>query len=292
MFDISMVNALLVQTYFNPDEHWQALEVAQIAYGYVHLTWEWSKGIHSYLHPMVFVLLYKLIGFFHLDSPLLMAKAPRVLQSIFSVVEFRFVSPVLPITLMFSGYSFATLEKISCLIQRRKRKLWLIRGTGDGMTFLAKEALVENKVKNILFLMPCHSTPYFLTLYRNVSMRFLDCTPSDENKGVPDESDRFMMDQLEKVEELLGLHSFREVERFFHAHFKVGSDSQAFHTGVQRSINVSCVLLLTPRTYLSLNVLVYTSVAEPCNSVLIEEVFPMRLLRGDRELFICAKRTI
>jgi hypothetical protein len=31
---IRLVNSLLVQTYFNPDEHWQALEVAhRIAFG-------------------------------------------------------------------------------------------------------------------------------------------------------------------------------------------------------------------------------------------------------------------
>jgi hypothetical protein len=31
-----VVNALLVRTYFNPDEHWQALEVAhRIAFGYL-----------------------------------------------------------------------------------------------------------------------------------------------------------------------------------------------------------------------------------------------------------------
>lgn len=31
---IRLVNALLVQTYFNPDEHWQALEVAhKITFG-------------------------------------------------------------------------------------------------------------------------------------------------------------------------------------------------------------------------------------------------------------------
>ncbi|XWS70897.1 hypothetical protein CRYUN_Cryun03dG0089500 [Craigia yunnanensis] len=35
-----MLNALLIQTYFNSDEHWQALEVAhRIAFGYGHLTW-------------------------------------------------------------------------------------------------------------------------------------------------------------------------------------------------------------------------------------------------------------
>ena len=50
------------------------------------------------------------------------------------------------------------------------------RGTEDVMNHLAKEAVSE-KVKSILFLMPCHSTPYYSTLHRNLPMRFLDCTP-------------------------------------------------------------------------------------------------------------------
>ncbi|KAH7860863.1 hypothetical protein Vadar_018888 [Vaccinium darrowii] len=82
-----MANSLVVQTYFNPDEHWQALEVAhRIAFGYGHLTWEWQKGIRSYLHPIVFSFLYKILALFHLDSPLFMIKAPRMLQSVFSAV--------------------------------------------------------------------------------------------------------------------------------------------------------------------------------------------------------------
>ncbi|KAF8400440.1 hypothetical protein HHK36_013738 [Tetracentron sinense] len=82
-----MANSLLVQTYFNPDEHWQALEIAhRIAFGYGHLTWEWKKGIRSYLHPMLFALLYKLLQLFGLDTPWFMMKAPRLLQSIFSSV--------------------------------------------------------------------------------------------------------------------------------------------------------------------------------------------------------------
>ena len=33
-----MANSLFVQTYFNPDEHWQALEVAhRITFGYVYV---------------------------------------------------------------------------------------------------------------------------------------------------------------------------------------------------------------------------------------------------------------
>ncbi|GJT64865.1 GPI mannosyltransferase 3 [Tanacetum coccineum] len=80
-----MANSLFVQTYFNPDEHWQALEVAhRIAFGYGHLTWEWTKGIRSYLHPMLFAVLYKVLSILHLDTPLFMIKAPRLLQSMLS----------------------------------------------------------------------------------------------------------------------------------------------------------------------------------------------------------------
>lgn len=82
---LRMLNSLLVQTYFNPDEHWQALEVAhRITFGYGHLTWEWKKGIRSYLHPMLFAVLYKVLALLRLDSPLFMMKAPRMLQSILS----------------------------------------------------------------------------------------------------------------------------------------------------------------------------------------------------------------
>lgn len=39
---------------------------------YGHLTWEWKKGIRSYLHPMLFALLYKILALLHLDTPLVM----------------------------------------------------------------------------------------------------------------------------------------------------------------------------------------------------------------------------
>ncbi|PIN18223.1 Dolichyl-P-Man:Man(6)GlcNAc(2)-PP-dolichol alpha-1,2-mannosyltransferase [Handroanthus impetiginosus] len=82
-----IINSLLVQTYFNPDEHWQALEVAhRIAFGYGHLTWEWKKGIRSYLHPVLFAALYKVLAFLRLDSPWFMIRAPRMLQSIFAAI--------------------------------------------------------------------------------------------------------------------------------------------------------------------------------------------------------------
>lgn len=68
-------NAFLLQTYFNPDEHWQALEVAHnITFGYGHLTWEWKRGIRSYLHPLLFAFLYKVLALLGIDTPLLMVK--------------------------------------------------------------------------------------------------------------------------------------------------------------------------------------------------------------------------
>lgn len=478
-----VVNSLLVQTYFNPDEHWQTLEVAHnITFGYGHLTWEWKKGIRSYLHPLLFALLYKVMGFLHLDTPWLMRKAPRVLQSVFasfadlylyklsrliydarvarwtlfcqlvnwfmfycitrtlvnsletvltvvglfywssfassskkhpsgsrklalfiaslacairptsaitwlyvgfvdlwqernrlkliflevipiglsvlgltsildwwmyrsmvfvplnflkfnffsaggdyygthpwhwyfsqgySVMlftflpfsligifrskdwrfsgliawvlgvysilghkEFRFVLPVLPLSLMFSGYSLAELSdsdskrKNTKASSRRPSRaqvaiLFLVatnvpmalymslvhqRGSEDAIYYLSKQAS-DGKVKSVLFLMPCHSTPYYSSLHSNLPMRILDCSPSD-NKGYVDESDRFMSNPVgfvstmlensslpshlvmfeseeKHLRELLVSHSYKEVKRFFHAHFKVDRDLQA-----------------------------------------------------------------
>ncbi|PPD94583.1 hypothetical protein GOBAR_DD08396 [Gossypium barbadense] len=382
-----MLNALLIQTYFNPDEHWQALEVAhRIAFGYGHLTWEWEEGIRSYLHPIMFALFYKLLALLRLDTPCVMIKAPRLLQSIFSAlfsqlanwfmffcfnrtfsnslettltlvglyywpsvrsslnkapsgsrkwglalaalacairptsavtwvyvgllelytthdrlrfifvelipignsassVNCRFVLPVLPISLIFAGYSLAALEergsrngekkRSSCICNKwRSRKQLAIffllasnipmalymslihqRGTEDAMNYLSKEA-AKGKVKSIVFLMPCHATPYYSTLHNNLPMRFLDCAPSSNaihmlcSKGMPAESDRFMMDPVSfavdfaknwsrpshivlfdseerHLKDFLVSHSFREVRRFFHAHFKVDRDLQA-----------------------------------------------------------------
>ncbi|GFP85497.1 GPI mannosyltransferase 3 [Phtheirospermum japonicum] len=466
-----IINSLLVQTYFNPDEHWQAPEVAhRIAFGYGHLTWEWKKGIRSYLHPVLFAALYKVLAFFYLDLSWFMIRAPRLLQSVFSAIgdlylykfskvlfgdnvaiwalfaqltnwfmffcitrtlsnsleavitivslyywpclrsssttgsrkwalalaasacavrptsaitwiyigllelftahdklmfvllevvpigglvlgltfildrqfygswvivplnflkfnflssggdyygthawhwyitqgftvmlftyipfsiagilmskekklsgliiwvlgvysllghkEFRFVLPMLPIALMFSGYSLANLQK--CEVSKRKVRetssswtksfsmlrmavFFLLvtnipmalymsmvhqRGAEDVMNYLSEEAK-ENKVQNILFLTPCHATPYYSTLHQNIPMRFLDCTPSNE-KGILDESDRFLKDpfgfvttlarnwtlpshivifdsQEKLLKEFLVSHNFFEVEYF------------------------------------------------------------------------------
>lgn len=105
---LRVVNALVIQTQFSPDEYWQTVEVAHnmvfgsvgmienwvlvkflsqkvirlykfIVYGfgcfvcrYGFLTWEWRKAIRSYLYPFLFALLYKILDILHLDYRLLL----------------------------------------------------------------------------------------------------------------------------------------------------------------------------------------------------------------------------
>jgi len=44
------------------------------------------------------------------------------------------------------------------------------------MEYLASEAQA-GRVERVLFLMPCHATPYYSSLHKNIPMRFLDCSP-------------------------------------------------------------------------------------------------------------------
>lgn len=84
-----LVDALLVRTYFNPDEYWQSLEVAHhMAFGHGHLTWEWQPGarIRGFAHPLVFAALYRLLALLGLDTRDMIAAAPRLLQGLFAAV--------------------------------------------------------------------------------------------------------------------------------------------------------------------------------------------------------------
>lgn len=50
------------------------------------------------------------------------------------------------------------------------------RGAEDVMIYLSREAQTE-EVKSILFLMPCHATPYYSTLHHDLPKHILDCSP-------------------------------------------------------------------------------------------------------------------
>ncbi|PPJ55718.1 hypothetical protein CBER1_08289 [Cercospora berteroae] len=61
-----IINSQLVQTFFQPDEYFQALEPAwQIAFGPdsgAWLTWEWQEGLRTSVHPYLFATAYKAVA--------------------------------------------------------------------------------------------------------------------------------------------------------------------------------------------------------------------------------------
>ena len=85
-----VVNALVVDTYFNPDEFWQGPEIAHnIVFGYGHLSWEWKLNakLRGATHPLVlFGIPYKILQIFGLDSPLAVTYTPRIVQGLLAGV--------------------------------------------------------------------------------------------------------------------------------------------------------------------------------------------------------------
>lgn len=79
--------ALVLRTDFTPDEHWQSIEVAhRWVFGVGHLTWEWQPcvALRGFLHPSIFALLYAIISALGLDTPYIVAYAPRLLMGVFA----------------------------------------------------------------------------------------------------------------------------------------------------------------------------------------------------------------
>lgn len=58
---------------------------------YGHLTWEWSKGIRSYIYPVCIAIIYKFLQILSLDNVELLIVMPRIIQAILSsFADYRF----------------------------------------------------------------------------------------------------------------------------------------------------------------------------------------------------------
>ncbi|KAH3697157.1 GPI mannosyltransferase 3-like [Dreissena polymorpha] len=80
---IRIVNSLLIQTSFVPDEYWQSIEVAHhMAYGYGYKTWEWNNGLRGYLYPSIFAIFYKILAILGMDNRVMLIKFPRIIQGV------------------------------------------------------------------------------------------------------------------------------------------------------------------------------------------------------------------
>ncbi|KAI8905543.1 Alg9-like mannosyltransferase family-domain-containing protein [Gorgonomyces haynaldii] len=80
-----VTNALWVETYFDPDEYWQSLEVGHFwIFGNGYLTWEWTAQIRSFAHPLLFAGVYSLLKFVGLAETDWIVYGPKVFQGLLS----------------------------------------------------------------------------------------------------------------------------------------------------------------------------------------------------------------
>ncbi|KAI7871727.1 GPI mannosyltransferase 3 [Spinellus fusiger] len=84
---VRLLNAYWIRTYDNPDEYWQAQEVAhRMVFGYGYLTWEWKEHIRSYIHPLLFAGVYKVLQWLSMDNTMALVVAPRLFQGLMAAV--------------------------------------------------------------------------------------------------------------------------------------------------------------------------------------------------------------
>ncbi|CAG8535036.1 9531_t:CDS:10 [Ambispora leptoticha] len=133
--------------------------------------------------------------------------------------EFRFIYPILPIAIIFSGFGLAEIartEQSQNSIHRHYFKASIVfliitqiplayytsfthqRGVIDVINYL-RIGVKQGKVRDIGFLMPCHSTPFYSNMHQNVTMWFLTCEPpvsdtTDINESSLDEATIFYAD--------------------------------------------------------------------------------------------------
>lgn len=174
--------------------------------------------------------------------------------------EFRFIYPVLPFCMFFCGISLASLKAwrqtaasilvVSNLLPALYTGLIHQKGTLDVMGHLQTLCDVSSSSNNlqpdVLFLMPCHSTPFYSHIHCPISMRFLECPPDLGKDGYVNEADRFydkplqwlrtsfpyksslpthlvMFDVLEKeISAFLQGNHFVRTAEIFHTHFPEG----------------------------------------------------------------------
>ncbi|XP_035276010.1 GPI mannosyltransferase 3 [Anguilla anguilla] len=119
--------------------------------------------------------------------------------------EFRFIYPVVPLCMVFCGFSLASLKAwkrpaasallVLNLILALYTGLVHQRGTLDVMSHLRQLCDITNPQPEILFLMPCHSTPFYSHMHCPIGMRFLQCPPDlTGSKSYVDEADLFFAD--------------------------------------------------------------------------------------------------
>uniref|UniRef100_A0A6I8QXS2 Mannosyltransferase n=1 Tax=Xenopus tropicalis TaxID=8364 RepID=A0A6I8QXS2_XENTR len=119
--------------------------------------------------------------------------------------EFRFIYPVLPVCMVFCGFSFSNLKRwkkaavgflvLSNLFPALYTGLIHQRGALDIMPGIQKLCQTENSSASLFVLMPCHSIPFYSHVHCPIKMNFLECPP-DLSDAYVDEAELFYASPL------------------------------------------------------------------------------------------------
>ncbi|KAM3877003.1 GPI mannosyltransferase 3 [Diretmus argenteus] len=183
-----------------------------------------------------------------------------MVYSLLAHKEFRFIYPVLPFCMVFCGISLANLKTwrraaaygllVTNLVPALYTGLIHQRGTLDVMSHLQTlcdiSSISNRPQPDVLFLMPCHSTPFYSHIHCPIRMRSLECLPDLGQEDYVDEAQRFFdyplhwlkisfpyksslpthlvfFDVLEKeVSLFLEGNNFVRRAKIFHTHFPEG----------------------------------------------------------------------
>ncbi|KAJ7986150.1 hypothetical protein DPEC_G00347800 [Dallia pectoralis] len=132
-----------------------------------------------------------------------------MVYSLLAHKEFRFIYPVLPFCMVFCGIALVNLKTwrrpaacvllVSNLVLALYTGLLHQRGPLDVMSHLQNLCDHNNSINRtppaVLFLMPCHSTPFYSHVHCPMKMRFLECPPDlTGDESYKDEAERFFDD--------------------------------------------------------------------------------------------------
>jgi GPI mannosyltransferase 3 len=112
--------------------------------------------------------------------------------------EFRFLLPFVAPAMIYAGRGLQIISKGDKQHRRRGSKSFVNRvvvalvvtnciigfyfsrvhkrGVYDMIYWLRKE-VIQKRVTDVLFLMPCHSTPYYSHIHYNIPMKYITCEP-------------------------------------------------------------------------------------------------------------------
>lgn len=174
--------------------------------------WHWylTQGFPAVIGPHLPLFLHGCtLGFRRYKMLLFTIAWTLAVYSFLPHKEFRFIYPILPFCMVFCGISLASLKTwrrttatllvVSNLVPALYTGLIHQRGTLDVMGHLQSLCDVPSSSDlgpDVLFLMPCHSTPYYSHLHCPIKMRFLECPPP-LGEGYIDEADIFYDNPLQ-----------------------------------------------------------------------------------------------